>query len=382
MKMNITKKRFFLPLVISAGAVALLLLGSLIPALWSASIARSFTDHQAAKRWNPEGYAQVSAFVRNGREISFDEAYSYNQTIDRKLRDASFSPSENGRLWYSAYSGESSLYAVTTRDTAQVTVTVYGGDFFLIHTPELISGSYPGTDGTSAGFILLDDNTAWKLFGALSIEGLSLTINGHDYIVCGVVKALKGSMWDEAYGSGYRAWMYCESQDAGAARVNCYEAVLPNPLENYAAHLLEELIPESKVVEYSSRFETANLIESLRSRSKAAARTKAYVYPWWENLALAAEYRCASLLNAELVLFVLAGLIVLVWIGIAWMPASRAIARVARAVWEGIPDRINTYRWNKTHNPSSEKVKSGRGMKKTEAGSEEKPSSDVPGTKE
>ena len=59
--------------------------------------------------------------------------------------------------------------------------------------------------------------------------------------------------------------------------------------------------------------------------------------------------------NLALSLLLLAALLVLVWIGIAWMPVSRLIAKGARAVWEGIPDKINTYRWNKAHGISSDR---------------------------
>ena len=356
-KIHITKWRFFVPALVSV--CLLVLLGGtagILALVWRAR-AETFTDQQAADRWGA-GYMQVSAFLPVGKEVSFETALRDRQTVENELVAASLSAEEGARLWYCAYSGETSVYATTKRGgSATLLTTVCGEDYFLIHQPRLISGAYLGADGGSAGCVLLDANAAWTLFGALDIAGMELSIGDNPYTVCGVCEPLRNSLWDAAYGDKLRAYMYCDAPDVSGTQVTCYEAVLPNPIENFATAIVKKLFSDALILENSARFTVDNLLGSFSERAQARTRTVAYVFPWWENLALVGEYKCASLLHAECALLALCGLIVLVWIGIAWMPATRGIARLAKAIWEGIPDKINTYNYNRKNNPKPKKSK-------------------------
>ena len=70
-------------------------------------------------------------------------------------------------------------------------------------------------------------------------------------------------------------------------------------------------------------------------------RTSPVTYPWWENIARVAEYRCMSLLLAEIILLVIAGIECLVWIILAWKPADTALRRCAVRVRDAAEEKYN-----------------------------------------
>lgn len=329
----------------SGAALALLLAGAGILALARASLAASLDDQQAAERWNGAATAQLSCFYEEGAGFAPGRVYALERSLDGAMTSASLD-GEGGRLWYHAYSAETSLYALTARASATLTVTVFGGDYFYIHRPALVAGGYLSPGGGNAGYAFLDEAAAWQLFGATDVVGMSVTIGGAEYTVCGVGRAPSSTPYDEAYGDAPRAYILFDSvAGADVPEALVYEAVLPNPIDGFAAGTLKKaLSPDEKTtvtVENSARFSASALWEQLKERERLGVRTSRVTFPWWENVARVAEYRAASMFAAELGLLGAAALIVLVWIGIIWKPAGDALRRGARAARDGIEDGYN-----------------------------------------
>ena len=317
--------------ILSLAALLLLLGATGILEIVRQNTAHSLPDQWAARRWNEKDSAQLSGYFPEGEGDVPGRIYSLTASVDKALQDASLRAAEGGRLWYCACSGETDMYAQTERESATLRVTVFGGEYFYIHTPEILYGSYLAPGGENAGYVFLDETAAWKLFGALNVVGMPLTLGDGQYTVCGVGRIPRNTVYDEAYGQTPRAYILFDSPAAPAGmRISVYEAVLPDPVSGFARDLFETHFAPGDtavVVENSARFTLPALWEYITNMDTLGVRASRVTYPWWENMAQVAQYRCACCLIAQITLLALALLLCLVWGGIAWKPAMEAIGR-------------------------------------------------------
>lgn len=338
-------KKWRIALAVSAAALVLLTGAALILGGVRRGIAESLPDQLAARRWDGKGSSQISAFFAEGEGDIPGRIYSLTAAVDQAMQDASLAAPEEGRLWYCAYSTEQNMYARTERDSTTLRVSVIGGEYFLIHQPDLLCGSYLMPGGENAGYVFLDEQAAWKLFGAINVVGMPVTLGDGEYIVCGVGAVPSGTVYDEAYGQTPRAYILFDSPSASSVReISVYEAVLPNPVDGFALDVFEKNFTaggEYTVVENSRRFTVSALWDYITHMDTLGVRTSPVTYPWWENVAQVAQYRCAALLIAEIVLYALALLLCLTWCGIAWKPTGDAIGRGFRAGREWVEETYN-----------------------------------------
>lgn len=338
-------KKWRIALAVSAAALVLLTGAALILGGVRRGIAESLPDQLAARRWDGKGSSQISAFFAEGEGDIPGRIYSLTAAVDQAMQDASLTAPEEGRLWYCAYSTEQNMYARTERDSTTLRVSVIGGEYFLIHQPDLLCGSYLMPGGENAGYVFLDEQAAWKLFGAINVVGMPVTLGDGEYIVCGVGAVPSDTVYDEAYGQTPRAYILFDSPSASSVReISVYEAVLPNPVDGFALDVFEKNFTaggEYTVVENSRRFTVSALWDYITHMDTLGVRTSPVTYPWWENVAQVAQYRCAALLIAEIVLYALALLLCLTWCGIAWKPTGDAIGRGFRAGREWVEETYN-----------------------------------------
>ena len=338
-------KKWRIALAVSAAALVLLTGAALILGGVRRGIAESLPDQLAARRWDGKGSSQISAFFAEGEGDIPGRIYSLTAAVDQAMQDASLTAPEEGQLWYCAYSTEQNMYARTERDSTTLRVSVIGGEYFLIHQPDLLCGSYLMPGGENAGYVFLDEQAAWKLFGAINVVGMPVTLGDGEYIVCGVGAVPSGTVYDEAYGQTPRAYILFDSPSASSVReISVYEAVLPNPVDGFALDVFEKNFTaggEYTVVENSRRFTVSALWDYITHMDTLGVRTSPVTYPWWENVAQVAQYRCAALLIAEIVLYALALLLCLTWCGIAWKPTGDAIGRGFRAGREWVEETYN-----------------------------------------
>lgn len=326
--------------VFSAVLCAVFLLAAGILHICRLSLASSLPDQLAAQRWAGREAAQLSAFYAQSDAPSVSTVTSVAQQIDTALTAASLTAeNENARLWYAAYSTEREYYARTDRGGTTLCLTLFGGDYFLIHQPTLVSGSYLQSGGKNAGAIFLDENAAWKLFGATDVVGLTLTMGEYEFTVCGVGEVPHGTAYDDAYGEMPRAYvLYDAPLFADTAEFTVYEAVLPNPIDGFAMDVFSAALPEGVFLENSARFGTLPLWQSLAVRERLGTRTDDVSVPWFENQARVSEYRCASLLLASVLCLIVPTLLALIWIGIAWNPTGRALKNGWHRLREALED--------------------------------------------
>ena len=147
-------------------------------------------DVNAYKKWDGDGnYTQLSVYMPLGHmqdTMLYDGMiYQINEAL---LKESVEPENKNSRMVVGAYSGYGSVTLRTSEAAAETTVIGVGGDFFYFHPLEMIDGSYLSEDYLMKDYILLDKETAWKLFGAVNVTGMSVMIGDTPFWVAGTVK--------------------------------------------------------------------------------------------------------------------------------------------------------------------------------------------------
>lgn len=279
-------------------------------------------------------YAQVSAFVSTGHNMGKDELNSVRSSISEKLsKDSYLKADAENRVWIDAYSGESEISLRKDSNTLTVKAVGIGGDFFQFHPMKLLSGSYISENDLNHDMIVVDKNFAWAMFGSNDIVGMQLWLGSNIYYVAGVVDVDEDDISSMAYGNSNRIYMSYDElkKNAGEMPITCYEAVIPNPISNYAFYALKSAFGLSdeeqegldkkenplsfddvEVIENTKRYETMELLTSMKKWRLRSMRTSSVGYPFWENIARVSDEEQMILLLIRIMLLV-CPVITLIW---------------------------------------------------------------------
>ena len=272
-----------------------------------------------------ERFAQVSAFLPVNGKIDLDTIRSFRVTLeDEFVQNSIFAPEPDAqdpsadtsaRLYADAYSGSTQL-SVSGKSPGSVTVTAIGvgGDYFLFHPLQLLSGGYVSDEDYMADRVVLDAQTAFNLFGSSDVAGMEVTINGKTFPIAGVVKSeddfataaaldagAEASSDPTGVQSASKAMIYMSYAALNAMAelpIDCYEIVLPDPVSGFAKKLMTEKFPvgEGVIVQNTGRFSLSGLISVIGKFGKRVMTTNGVIYPYWENAARMAESYAALLL--------------------------------------------------------------------------------------
>ena len=276
----------------------------------------------AADVWrggSDERFAQVSAFLPVNGTIDLDSIRSFRATLENAfVQNSIFAPEPDAqdpnaadtsaRLYADAYSGSTQL-SVSGKSPGSVTVTAIGvgGDYFLFHPLQLLSGGYVSDEDYMADRVVLDAQTAFNLFGSSDVAGMEVTINGKTFPIAGVVKSeddfataaaldagAEASSDPTGVQSASKAMIYMSYAALNAMAelpIDCYEIVLPDPVSGFAKKLMTEKFPigSGAIVQNTGRFSVSSLISVMGTFGKRAMTTNGVIYPYWENAARMAE---------------------------------------------------------------------------------------------
>lgn len=271
-------------------------------------------SQQMAERWSEESdAAQVSCFFSTNAYITPDSIESFRYSLDKALLEASItqtSPNAGARLWADAYSADGKIIITSDMATLEADAVGIGGDFFLFHPLQLLSGSYFSENDLNQDYCVLDEDAAWQLFGSNNVAGMTVSISGIPHIVAGVVERDRGKL-EEAAGldSTVVYVSYSTLDELGWNNgINHYEIVMPNPVSSYALNYVKENIgveeKELEIVENTSRYGLLNRLRVIAAFGTRSMNGKAIIYPYWENVARGYEDILALLtLVALLALF-------------------------------------------------------------------------------
>lgn len=344
--------------VLVAVNILLVLITAYIWFLQSERVKRLYSQ-QAAERWeskeNP--YSEISLFYSDSYEAGKKTVEELRTGITKKLvEDTYFDPADTSgrRAYIDAYSGFADM--VIERENVQLTGKVYGvsDDFFLVHPIPLLNGNYINPvekaseigDGIDPFQVVLDENMAWNIFGSVNVEGMKIWIGGRVFTVMGVVEASQNKTEEMAYGNydaafiPYSAFALMDKK----VNINCYEAVLPEPIKGYAMSTMGKAAdivvdPEEEasgtevrsslsfgkreLVENTDRFGISSIWKYLKNKKYMSMKTTEIAYPFWENVARFEMERAGGIFKLCCILLILPVVSVLVLLG--WLYSKRTV---------------------------------------------------------
>lgn len=293
------------------------------------ALSRMLPSQLAAERWQGESeidYAQLSCFIPVDETVTLNEIAAFREAAMMRLHEAALDIDTGDEvLMADAWSCTEKVSVSSALGKGEVYATAVGGEYFSFHPIRLISGSYISASDLMQDRALLDEETAWLLFGSTNIQGMSFKINGAPFLVAGVIEREDDFASKKAYTAGmgifisYDAYSTlltaasaavpasADTANAPAAPgIQCYELVLPNPVKNFALNLVKEKFPigRGEIVNNTERFTLSNLRSLLKSFDTRSMQTSGVIYPYWENASRGAEDRAVLLLLLGCVLLV------------------------------------------------------------------------------
>lgn len=262
----------------------------------SCAFARTQTTQYSAQLWDEDGgSAMVSVFMQKENALSLNDIPRLEYNLDNLLvAEAMEAPAENARLYVASFSRAETI-SLSTNKGGSVTCTAFGveGDFFRFHPYELISGCYLQEE-TALDGVVLDEEAAWKLFGAIEVDGMELTYNGTVYTVVGVVKPEDGYMAKAGGAVGGTVFLPLRAfSDAGAT---CCEIIFPNPVTGFAKKQVKQAFASSGfseenivLVNNSERYGFSSCVKRLGKWNRRGMAFREIAFPYWENSAIAVE---------------------------------------------------------------------------------------------
>ncbi len=341
----------------------------LILLLVSNHMASGQKSQQMAERWSEKkDAAQISCFFSPNAEVTPDTIKAFEYTIDNALSEASVvQESENpgARLWADAYSADGKITMANAGKTLEADAIGVGGDFFLFHPLQLVSGTYFSGHDVMQDYCVLDEDAAWQLFGSDDIAGMTVTIGGIPHIITGVVEREQGRLAKAAgldstlvyvsyktlselgknnginhyeivmpnpvknfalnhrlaKAAGLDSTLvyvsYKTLSELGKNNgINHYEIVMPNPVKNFALNHVKENIgaeeKEAEILENTSRYSVLSRLKLIGKFGTRSMNGKAIIYPYWENIARGYEDIIAVLTVVMLLFLLYPGILVIV----------------------------------------------------------------------
>ena len=158
-------------------------------------------------------------------------------------------------------------------------------------------------------YVVIDEETAWQLFGSNDIAGQTVEIAGVTHIVTGVVKHTDTDLYKAAGLDDMLVYVSYDSLEKYGTNngINHYEVVMPNPVKGYALDYVTKNIGvnerEVEIVENSSRYSLLNRIKQIKELPTRSMNGKAIIYPYWENIARVYADVLVVLMLLELLFF-------------------------------------------------------------------------------
>lgn len=289
-------------------AVCLLFTGIIL--LFENQILKETYDQQMASRWSKEGKAaQISVFFAEGAVKDKNYFREVEQSVEKALSDASIiNENEHARLWIDAVSRSGK--AVLSSERAKVELNAIGvyKEFFQFHPQKIVSGALFSEDNLMKDGVIIDEETAWQLFGSSDVAGMQIMIGEIPHYITGVIERQQGRLEKAAGLEKPMCFLSLESlENYGTVSGGfTYEIVLPNPIKGFGISTMQTAVGnENKdvaVIENNTRFEILSLINVLRDFGIRSMSFKGIVYPYWENVARGTEDVLALLLLLKILL--------------------------------------------------------------------------------
>lgn len=359
MKIKLKKKQVFL------SAVNLLsLVGFAAFSLSGLSAAKSQSYNYAAERWmngdKDMTYAQVSCFMSDSAGFTTDSLASVRASVISSLKDVSIAPQDGQKLCPDAYSASLGQAEVRSdiNGKSESQITAVGGDFFLIHDFKLLDGAFFTDSDIMQDGAVIDKNLAWALYGSSDVSGMKMTINGIQYYIAGVIETpetdeevkcagelpLAYISYDGA--SGFSSGAYSEDSSGKFTTVNCYELLMPNPVENYSYKAVKTIMEgygeNVSVVQNTDRYSAYKCLKALKKISSIVVRDNQIAYPYWENASRMVQFRLSYVYLCSALCLIIP-LITAIWLIIR---AVKTLKRNRKKIFRAVSSKFKRIRAN------------------------------------
>lgn len=276
--------------------VLLFLLGE-----WTAAgMTRDLDALNAGERWSAAGepYATITLHTASESALSLQQVEGYAMAIETGLLNASIESPENGSVWTYGYYAEDLVTAAGPKASAPLQTIAAGGSFFIFHPLEFVYGAPFSYDRALPDGIVLDEDAAWRIFGAVDVVGMTLQIGGRDMTVTGIVRHERTTDgYEKAYGEIPRMYMSYYGYEAifgEDSNITTYEVTLPNPVKSFAMNIFETAVQINEdtmaVRENSDRYSIRNRFARMKELPFMGMRNDRIVYPCFENELQVTDY--------------------------------------------------------------------------------------------
>jgi len=311
---------------------SLLLLCAVVCFFFLRHVTQMLPSEQAAARWGSDvgRFAQVTAFLPEHEGLSPGVAAGIPMAIHGAMREQGLTAHVPEGGFSYAYAASPVPLEVSSRDRGpiQVFATGVGGNFFLFHSVQLLSGAFLPAESVNRDYVLIDETLAWNLFGAVDVAGMEVFINQTPYLISGVYRPNTDFASRASYGDRPHMFFFYDAPGLfGGGLITMVTAVLPNPLTGLAEGMFREAVddlgPEEGsedsfvFVENTGRYRISALFRVIRDFGTRSMYQTGLRLPYWENAARMAEdfAALALVLFVLLLLFPLfCGIHLLVWL--------------------------------------------------------------------
>lgn len=250
-------------------------------------------DVNAYKKWDKkEEFTQMAVYLPLGVMPDSGMYDGMMFSMQEKLQNEGYKPeNENARMMIGAYSGYGSITFTTDKTTASVDAIGVGGDFFYFHPIDLIDGSYLYSESLMQDYVILDKNTAWKLFGAINVTGMTVMIGDTPFLVAGVYEPTEIYLAKEAGLDNSFVFMHYSAMEqfGSSSGIQWLDFIVPNPVKGYGKKLIDEnsvlSVENCVVMDNSTRYQAFSLYKLVPGYLERVMSKTGIVYPYWENIA-------------------------------------------------------------------------------------------------
>lgn len=328
MKMSVPMKNFFHAIgrkkLIVISLLLVMALAGAVCFIGVHSLSNLLPSQLAAERWqgnSEQSFAQISCFIPVDETVNLNAVATFREAAATKLHEAALDIASDDILMVDAWSSSYKVSVSSALGKGDVYATAVGGEYFTFHPIKLISGNYISSSDLMQDRVLLDEDTAWLLFGGTDVQGLDMKINGVPFVVAGVIQREDDYATKKAYSDGmgifisYDAYTLFSSsatgissdtatQSAEESGIQCYEFIMANPVQNFALNFAKEKFPigRGEIVDNTSRFKLSSLWGILKGFDSRSMQTRGIIYPYWENASRVVEDRAALLMLLGIVL--------------------------------------------------------------------------------
>lgn len=326
----------------------------------------------AGERWSAAGepYAVIALHTDTENAFSLQQVESSARSIDAALLEASMASPENGSIWTYGYFTESMVTVTGPKATAPLRTMAVGGNFFTFHPLEFRYGAPFVYDRSLPDGIVLDEDAAWKIFGAIDVVGMTVQIGGRDMTVTGIVRHQRTTDgYRKAYGEIPRMYMSYYGYEAifgQDSNITTLEVTLPNPVKSFAKNLFDTAVRINEdtmaVRENTERYTILNRFARMKELPFMGMRGDRIVYPYFENELQVTDY-ITSVWMIWQTLFAAAAVTALLIALICLFAGGFSFTAVLRIGWKKLESTAEQRKKNKTGRTKKRKKRDTRPLK-------------------